>query len=59
MAGSCEKNLEYGLAAPLPPTQLSAAVKLQKPPMTRANFSSAILSFANGYFFPPFEPPRA
>ncbi|HLW82911.1 MAG TPA: hypothetical protein VKS20_12815 [Candidatus Acidoferrales bacterium] len=59
MAGSCEKNLEYGLAAPLPPTQLSAAVKLQKPRMTRANFVAAILNFTNGYFSPPFEPPRA
>jgi hypothetical protein len=59
MMCACQKNLEYGLAVPLPPTQLSAPVKLPMPRMTRANFVPAILNFTNGYFLPPFEPPRA
>ena len=49
---------DYGLAAPIAPTELSAAVTLQAPQVRRASFGFAILKFTSGYSFPPFEPPR-
>lgn len=50
---------DYGLAAPIAPTELSASVALEEPEARRASFGFVILNFTNGYSFPPFEPPRA
>jgi|SRR5690348_8840957 hypothetical protein len=59
MCGRAAQMPDYGLAAPIAPTELSASVKLEKPQACRASFGFVILNFASGYSFPPFEPPRA
>lgn len=50
---------DYGLAAPIVPTQLSPSLKLPPPRARRSNFVRAVLNFDPGHFSPPFEPPRA
>lgn len=59
MCGRAAHMPDYGLAAPIAPTELSASVALEKPQARRASFAFAVLNFTTGYYFPPFEPPRA
>jgi hypothetical protein len=59
MCGRAAQMPDYGLAAPIAPTELRASVKLQKPQTRRSSFGFVILNLTNGYLFPPFEPPRA
>lgn len=59
MCGRATQMPDYGLAAPVAPTELSASVALEKPRVRRASFGFTDLNFTNGYSFPPFEPPRA
>jgi len=59
MCGRAAQTPDYGLAAPIAPTELSASVRLDKPKARRAIFDFTDLKFTTGYSFPPFEPPRA
>lgn len=63
-AGACamhcdsKKNLDYGLASPLPPTQLQAAFALPAPEPAEMLFLAHNPRVANGFSRIPFEPPR-
>lgn len=63
-AGACamhcdsQKNLDYGLASPLPPTQLQAAFTLPEPGPAEMFFHTDNPYVANGFLRLPFEPPR-
>lgn len=59
MWGCAAQMPDYGVAAPIAPTELSASVTLQEPQARRAIFTFRALNFTTGYSFPPFEPPRA
>jgi hypothetical protein len=59
MCGRAAQMPDYGLAAPIAPTELSTSLKLLPPRARRTNFLRAVLSFDQGHFSPPFEPPRA
>lgn len=59
MMCACNKGADYGLAAPLPPTQLSGVVTLAKPRVRRTQFMVVSSQTSHGYSLPPFEPPRA
>lgn len=59
MCGRAAQMPDYGLAAPIAPTELSASVTLEKPQARRMSLGVTGLNFSNGYSFPPFEPPRA
>jgi hypothetical protein len=53
-----QKNLDYGLASPLPPTQLQAAFTLPAPGPAQMFFLSYNPRVTNGFSRIPFEPPR-
>ena len=53
-----QKNLDYGLASPLPPTQLQAAFTLPAPGPTQMFFLADNPRVTNGFSRIPFEPPR-
>lgn len=63
-AGACamhcdsKKNVDYGLASPLPPTQLQAAFTLPEPAPAEMFFLAGNPRVANGFSRIPFEPPR-
>ncbi|HET6198881.1 MAG TPA: hypothetical protein VFD93_00945 [Candidatus Acidoferrales bacterium] len=63
-AGACamhcdsQKNLDYGLASPLPPTQLRAAFTLPAPEPAEMLFLAHNPRVANGFSRIPLEPPR-
>jgi hypothetical protein len=63
-AGGCvmhcdsQKNLDYGLASPLPPTQLQAAFTLPASGPAQLVFFADNPHVANGFSRIPFEPPR-
>ncbi|MFZ0416205.1 MAG: hypothetical protein WBE20_09505 [Candidatus Acidiferrales bacterium] len=52
-------GLDYGLASPLPPTQLSAATAV--PPLASAWAISPVAAVSDfaGFSVPPFQPPRS
>lgn len=52
------KNVDYGLASPLPPTQLQAAFKLPEPGPAEISFLTDNPRVASGFSRIPFEPPR-
>ncbi|HLW44127.1 MAG TPA: hypothetical protein VKS00_06525 [Candidatus Acidoferrales bacterium] len=58
MRCSSNKNLDYGLASPLPPTQLSAALAPAVPRVAEMLFSGDYRDAIPGFFRIPFEPPR-
>ncbi|MHB8484319.1 MAG: hypothetical protein ACYDCM_01115 [Candidatus Acidiferrales bacterium] len=53
-----QKNLDYGLASPLPPTQLQAAFTLPVPVPAEMFFLADNPRVANGFSRIPLEPPR-
>jgi hypothetical protein len=53
-----QKNLDYGLASPLPPTQLRAAFTLPAPEPAEMLFLAHNPRVANGFSRIPLEPPR-
>ena len=54
-----QKNVDYGLASPLPPTQLQAAFTLPEPgPAEMVFFLADNPRVANGFSRIPLEPPR-
>jgi len=53
-----QKNLDYGLASPLPPTQLQATLTLPAPGPAEMSFLADSPRIANGFSRIPFEPPR-
>jgi len=58
MRCSSNKNLDYGLASPLPPTQLSAALAPAAPRTAETLFSGDYRDVIPGFSRIPFEPPR-
>lgn len=59
MQCNSQKNIDYGLAAPLAPTQLAEGLAIPSPKVARLSlfFSGEIVSA--GFTFEPFRPPRA
>lgn len=63
-AGACavrcdsRKNLDYGLASPLPPTQLQVVFTLPVLASAQIVFFADNQRVANGFSRIPFEPPR-
>jgi hypothetical protein len=53
-----QKNLDYGLASPLPPTQLRAAFTVPEPGPAEMVFLAYNPRVANGFSRIPLEPPR-
>jgi len=58
MQCSSNKNIDYGLASPLPPTQLSAAFLLPAPRSAEMLFAADYRHAVSGFSRIPFEPPR-
>jgi len=58
MRCNSNKNVDYGLASPLPPTQLSAALALPAPRVAEMLFSGDYRHAIPGFSRLPFEPPR-
>ncbi|MGB6482703.1 MAG: hypothetical protein WBE86_04365 [Candidatus Acidiferrales bacterium] len=58
MGCNSQATPDYGLAAPLPPFQLSAG--LQLPGLNAARAASTIVAVSDfaGFSVPPFQPPR-
>ena len=54
-----QKNPDYGLASPLPPTQLQAAFTLPEPGLAEMFFLADNQRVADGFSRIPFEPPRS
>lgn len=54
-----EHGPDYGLNCPVPPFQLSVAVKLPAMSFARDVRVAITISDFAGYFPPPFDPPRA
>jgi hypothetical protein len=59
MGCNSQATPDYGLAAPLPPFQLSAGLRLPGLKATRAILPVVAVSDFAGYSPPPFNPPRA
>jgi hypothetical protein len=59
MQCNSQNALDYGLAAPIAPFQLSAGVKLPELKATRAISPVAAVSDFAGFSVPPFQPPRS
>ncbi|MHB8413678.1 MAG: hypothetical protein ACYDDI_17290 [Candidatus Acidiferrales bacterium] len=55
---SLGKTIDYGLASPIAPTQLSAAPALPAPELARANATAIFPAILNGFPRIPFDPPR-
>jgi len=58
MRCSSNKNVDYGLTSPLPPTQLCAAIALPAPRTAETLFSCDYRHAVSGFSRIPFEPPR-
>jgi hypothetical protein len=58
MRCSSNKNVDYGLASPLPPTQLSPALALPAPQVAEMLFGGDYRHAVPGFSRIPFEPPR-
>ncbi|HVB35846.1 MAG TPA: hypothetical protein VND42_01300 [Candidatus Acidoferrales bacterium] len=58
MRYNSNKNIDYGLASPLPPTQLSAALSLPAPRTAETSFRGDYRDAIPGFSRIPFEPPR-
>jgi len=58
MKCNSNKNIDYGLASPLPPTQLSAALLLPAPRSAEMLFAADYRHAVSGFYRIPFEPPR-
>jgi len=52
------KAVDYGLASPIAPTQLSAVSALPAPDLARANATAIFPAMLNGFPRLPFDPPR-
>lgn len=59
MCGRAAQMPDYGLAAPIAPTQLSASLKLPPLRPRRSQIREFVFNFDQGHLSPPFEPPRA
>jgi len=56
--GSRGTTIDYGLASPIAPTQLTAAPMLPAPELARANATAIFPAILNGFRRIPFDPPR-
>jgi len=59
MQCNSHKNVDYGLTAPLAPTQLAEGVALSAPKVSRLSFFLLRHMASSGFTFQPFKPPRA
>ncbi|MHB8540163.1 MAG: hypothetical protein ACYDCD_04365 [Candidatus Acidiferrales bacterium] len=58
MRCSSRRKIDYGLASPIAPTQLSAVPALPAPELARANATAIFPAILNGFPRIPFDPPR-
>ena len=59
MQCNSHKNVDYGLASPLAPTQLAEGLALPAPKVARLSFFLVRHMASSGITFEPFKPPRA
>src|SRR5487761_176317 len=59
MQCNSHKNIDYGLASPLAPTQLAEGVTLPAPKVARLSSFLPRHMASSGFAFEPFKPPRA
>ncbi|MHB8411538.1 MAG: hypothetical protein ACYDDI_06270 [Candidatus Acidiferrales bacterium] len=59
MQCNSHKNIDYGLASPLAPTQLAEGVTLPVPKVARLSSFLPRHMASSGFAFEPFKPPRA